>query len=170
MSVSRSIEEIINSEGIITYKVIGKSMEPMIVPNKDLVTIRRKRDNEYFSENDVILYRQKDKLILHRITSVLPKGEYVLLGDNCSIREYGIKNSDILGVLISFKHNGIHYDVSDVKYLKYIQELRNKERERIVRKRIYDISIQHLNFLPDTWMTYIKNFLKRKLVCKIEFI
>ena len=167
--VQMTIENVLRTEKMITYKVVGKSMEPMIIPNKDLVTIRAKDSDESFSENDVVLYRQKGKLTLHRVVSVQAGGEYVLLGDNCSVREYGVKESDILGVLISFKHNGSHYDVLDPRYLKYVHEIRAKERNRIVRKRVYDIIVQHLGFLPNGLKIRVKTLLKKLIVYKIDF-
>ena len=77
--VVQSIEEVLNNYGSITYKVSGKSMEPMIFPNKDIVTIKRKVNSTKLYENDVVLYYQRGKLTLHRIVEVLPKGKYVML-------------------------------------------------------------------------------------------
>ena len=134
--VVQSIEEILHNNGSITYKVLGKSMEPMIVSNRDIVTVKRKSDGVKLYENDVVLYRQNGKLILHRIVKIQPNGEYVILGDNCSRKEYGILENDIIGVLTSFKHNGVHYEVTDQKYVEYIKRLRNAEYTRTKRKLI----------------------------------
>ena len=49
--VVQSIEEVLNNYGSITYKVSGKSMEPMIFPNKDIVTIKRKVNSTKLYEN-----------------------------------------------------------------------------------------------------------------------
>ena len=79
-----SIEDVLNSFGSITYKVSGKSMMPMIVPNRDIVTVKRKTEDMKLNINDIVLYHQKGKLILHRIVAVLPNSRYVILVDNCS--------------------------------------------------------------------------------------
>ena len=168
--VVQSIEEVLINYGSITYKVSGKSMEPMISPNKDIVTIKRKTNSTKLFENDVVLYRQKGKLILHRIVEVLPKGEYVMLGDNCSRKEYGIFEEDIIGVLTSFKHNGIHYDLTNQKYTEYIKKLRDTEYTRTKRKLIYDIIVQNLQFLPNSLYSKIKSILKKLIVYQIAFV
>lgn len=167
--VLRSIEEALYNYGTITYKVSGKSMEPMILSNNDIVTIKRKTNSTILHENDVVLYRQKDKLILHRIVEILPRGRYVTLGDNCSRKEYGILEDDIIGILTSFKHNGVHYDITNQKYKEYIKRLRDTESTRTKRKLIYDIIVQHLQFLPQSLYSKLKRFLKKVIVYQIEF-
>ena len=158
------ITKLLEDEEFVTYKVMGKSMEPMIRHDHDLVTIRRKRVGEHFHENDVVLYRQKGILTLHRIVDCLPDGKYVLLGDNCSKKEYGISNEIIIGVVTSFKHNGLHYDIKDTRYLEYVQHLRLTERKRMRRKLLYDILVQHLGFLHPHLLTKIKSFLNKHLL------
>lgn len=165
-----SIENVLNNNGFISYKVLGKSMEPMIVPNKDIITIKKKTNSIKLYENDVVLYRQKGKLILHRIVEILPNGEYVILGDNCSRKEYGIFEKDIIAVLTSFKHNGVHYETTNQKYLEYIERLRDSEHTRTKRKLLYDIIVQHLQFLPNPLFSILKSILKRFIVYKITFI
>lgn len=168
--ITLSIEEVLNNYGSITYKVTGKSMQPMIFPGKDIVTVIKKKHSTKLQENDVVLYRQKGKLILHRVVKVLPNDEYVILGDNCSRKEYGVSDKDIIGILTSFKHNGIHYDVTDKIYLQYINRLRKSEYCRTKRKLIYDIIIRHLDFLPRTSFLRIKSILKKIIVHQIDFV
>ena len=168
--IVNSIEDVLNNCGTVTYKVFGKSMEPMISPNRDIVTIQRKTNNVELHENDVVLYRQKGKLILHRIVEVVPGGEYIILGDNCSRKEYGIYEDDIIGVLTSFKHNGIHYDIKDSKYTDYVNRLRASENVRTKRKLIYDILVQHLQFLPTSLYFKLKTILKKLIVYQISFV
>lgn len=170
IEVVQSIEEVLKNHGSITYKVSGKSMEPMISPNKDIVTIKRKTNSTKLYENDVVLYRQKGKLILHRIIKILPKGGYVMLGDNCSRREYGVLEEDIIGVLTSFKHNGIHYDITNQKYTEYVKKIRETECTRIKRKLVYDIIVRHLEFLPYSLYSKIKSILKELIVYQITFV
>ena len=91
---TKSIEEILLDEGVITYKVIGKSMEPMIRQNQDLVTIAKKDPKVSCSENDVVLFKKGGNLVLHRIVDVLPDKLYNILGDNCAKIERNIKDKN----------------------------------------------------------------------------
>ena len=43
----------------------------------------------------------------------------VILGDNCAVKEYGIKDSDILAVMTSFIRNDREYSVKDLAYKIY---------------------------------------------------
>ena len=109
-------------------------------------------------------------MILHRIVEVLPEGRYVILGDNCSRKEYNITEDDIIGILTSFKHNGIHYEMTDKRYAVYVKRLRNSEFVRTKRKLIYDILVQHLTFLPPPLFAKVKTCLKKIIVFQIEFV
>lgn len=168
INVYDTLEDILKSEGYFIYKVHGKSMEPMIFQN-DLVTIRKKGQDETFKENDVVLYRYKSKLVLHRIIQVYDEGKYVILGDNCSKKEFGITNENILGILIGFKRLGIHYETNDKNYIEYIKRLRRNEQKRMRHKLIYDILAQHLNILPLPIYISIKKKLKKLIVYNIHF-
>lgn len=166
----QSIEEALNSFGCITYKVSGKSMMPMIIPDRDIVTVKKKAESMKLNINDVVLYHQKDKLILHRIVEVNTDGKYVILGDNCSRKEYNVSEDDIIGILKSFKHNGVHYETTDIKYAEYVKKLRNSESKRTKRKLIYDIIVQHLDFLPSSLYKRVKSCLRKLIVYQIEFV
>lgn len=170
IEIIQSIEDALNLQGCITYKISGKSMEPMLLPNRDLVTIIKRTDNIELSENDVVLYREKGNFVLHRIVEIRKDGELVILGDNCSKKEYGIYKEQVLGVLKSFKHNGVHYEVTDDKYVEYIRQLRETEFKRTTRKLIYDILVIHLHFLPTNIYFTLKKLLKHYLVFQLRFV
>ena len=131
-SGNSSFEELLAMDGFLTYRVQGCSMEPMLFQNRDVITVRSKKPGERFAENDVVLYyRKRDrKYTLHRIVEVC-KDSYVILGDNCFVLERGIKDEDILGVLVSFQRDGKFYDVNDSEYLKYVAKLRRNQDRRI---------------------------------------
>lgn len=164
-----TIEKLLSVDKQITYKVMGKSMLPMIIPNRDLVTIRSKHPDEVFKEDDIVLYRQKGNLTLHRIVGVMPNKEYILLGDNCSRKEYGISDNDIIGLLTRFKHNGYSYTIDSPKYMDYVKSLRNHRDIRRYSKLVYDIIIQHLTFLQTKTYVKAKRFLYSMIVFKIKF-
>ncbi len=132
-----TFEEVLARDGMLTYRVRGVSMEPMLRQDRDLVTIRARCPHERFAENDVVLYyRQIDRRhTLHRIVGEA-SGGYIILGDNCANYECGIPYDDVLGVLVSFIRDGRSYEVSDPAYLAYVQKLRHQERWRISKKRV----------------------------------
>lgn len=117
------IESFLELEGIITYKIKGKSMEPMLRSNIDLITIQKLTPYDILYENDVVLYKHNNLLILHRIIKISKYNEYTILGDNCSLKEYGIKKNQIIGRLVSFTRNGVHYTMDNPIYLNYIERL-----------------------------------------------
>lgn len=113
-----SFEQCLAENGFLTYRVKGTSMEPMLKQGRDLFTVVPKgqaRCKKY----DVVLYRRPpDQYVLHRIIEVRPDS-YVILGDNCVAKEYGIRDEDILGVMTSFLRRGCQVPVSDRRYQVY---------------------------------------------------
>ena len=98
----------------------GTSMLPLLRQGKDLVLIERKKENYRYKEGDVILYRrvEKKQYVLHRIIRVCAD-DYVLLGDNCFSKEYGIRDEDILGIMTGFVRSGRHHSVQEKRYGRY---------------------------------------------------
>ena len=111
-------EAYLEQQGELTYTNVGTSMLPMLRQGRDLFTLTQKtaaRCKKY----DVVLYRSpKNRYVLHRIVKVRAK-DYVILGDNCMRKEYGITDADILAVLTRFVHKGREYAVTDGRYLFY---------------------------------------------------
>lgn len=68
---------------------------------------------------DVVLYRRPPSAyVLHRVVEVREK-DYVILGDNCYNKEYGIPEEDVIGVLTSFVRKGKEYSVEHKGYRFY---------------------------------------------------
>ena len=116
-----TFEEILSEYGMLTYRTQGVSMRPMLHAMRDIVSIRRK-GAERCSLYDVVLYKRGPKYILHRIIEVRDN-DYVILGDNCFTKEYGITDADILGVLDSFVRKGRTYTMDDRRYRRYVRWL-----------------------------------------------
>ncbi|MEI3172870.1 MAG: S24/S26 family peptidase [Lachnospiraceae bacterium] len=113
-----TLKECLAQNGFLTYRIRGVSMQPMLRQGRDLFTVVPKGP-ERCKKYDVVLYRRpSDPYVLHRIIEVRPDS-YVILGDNCIAKEYGIRDQDILGVLTSFQHNGHTVSVSDWRYRLY---------------------------------------------------
>ena len=113
-----TFEDYLQEYGVLIYKNKGNSMRPMLKENRDLFTVARKtgiRCKKY----DVVLYKRNSKeYVLHRIVDIR-NNDYVMLGDNCVNKEYGITDKDIIGVLMSFTHNNKEYKVTDRRYKIY---------------------------------------------------
>ena len=106
-------------KGTITYTCKGVSMLPLLRQQRDLFTIT-KRDGRC-KKYDVVLYKRYDgAYVLHRVIKILPDG-YIILGDNCLNKEYGITDNDILGVMTSFVRDGKEYSVSSKGYRLYVR-------------------------------------------------
>ena len=111
-------EEYIQKNGSLTYTNVGVSMMPLLRQGKDLFTVT-KRNGERCKKGDVVLYkRPPNKYVLHRIVEVRDN-DYVILGDNCINKEYGIKDSDIIGVMTGYVRNGKEHSIYDKSYRLY---------------------------------------------------
>lgn len=118
MSEKQSIESVLNERGFLVYPNVGTSMMPLLRQGKDLMEIRKKpagRCNKY----DAVLYKRGERYILHRILKVRER-DYIIVGDNCWRREFGITDGQILGVLTGVMRDGKRIDVNDKRYQRYV--------------------------------------------------
>jgi len=117
MSNKRSIEDVLREEGIFVSTTVGVSMYPMLRNRKDtiIVTPYQGRLKKY----DVPLYKRSSDYILHRIVEVLPDS-YVICGDNCEKKEYGITDEQILGVLTGFYRGSKKINMDGLAYKIYV--------------------------------------------------
>ena len=115
--IKTTYEEELNRKGKFTYTCSGVSMLPLLRQHKDLFTIEKKQGR--CKKYDVVLYKRPPKsFVLHRVVEVREK-DYVILGDNCLNKEYGIRDEDIIGVMTSFVRKGKEYPVSHKGYRMY---------------------------------------------------
>lgn len=111
-----SIEGIIEKHGVYVCKSKGISMKPMLGNGCDTVFIVPNKGR--LKKYDVALYRRGSDYVLHRVVKVLPDS-YVIRGDNCLNKEYGITDDQIIGVLTSFIRNGKQHSCKDRNYRLY---------------------------------------------------
>lgn len=133
MSNPVSFEDYLAENDSLTYTNVGVSMLPLLRQGKDLFTVRKKGP-ERCKVGDVVLYRRRDQYVLHRVVQVREK-DYVILGDNCVAREYGITDEDILGVMTGFVRGGKEFGVSDLGYRLYSSFWLHMEKPRVFLKR-----------------------------------
>ncbi len=134
MSKPVSIEAYLEEHGTLTYTNVGVSMLPLLRQGRDLLTVRRKGP-ERCAVGDVVLYRGgPGRYVLHRVIQVRPE-DYVILGDNCAAREYGITDRDIIGVMTGYVRGGREHSVEDRGYRVYTWIMLHTAGPRILVKR-----------------------------------
>ena len=115
-----TFEEELKEKGVLVYTNVGTSMRPLIRQGKDVMIISNLdhlgRD---LRKMDVPLYkRESGQYVLHRIIKVNKDG-YVIRGDNTYSNEYGVTDSQILGVLSGVIRNGKEISVNSFGYKVY---------------------------------------------------
>lgn len=114
----QTYEEYLEKNGTMTYSNVGVSMMPLLKQGRDLFTVRKK-GKERCKKYDVVLYRRPPShYVLHRVIRVR-RHDYVILGDNCVSKEYGITDRDIIGVMTGFVHKGKQHTVDEFGYRLY---------------------------------------------------
>ena len=114
-----SFEEELERSGKLVYTTVGTSMNPLIQQDRDLSLIEKPKGR--LKKYDVALYKRPNgQYVLHRVVKVLDDG-YVILGDNCVNKEFNIKETQILGVLVSLVRNGKEVDLNSFGYKIYVR-------------------------------------------------
>ena len=117
MSKASVYEEQLLKHGKIIQRNSGISMLPLLRQNRDVMIIERPKGR--LKKYDCPLYKRSDgKYVLHRILKV-GKTDYVICGDNCTKREYGIIDDDIIGVLTGVIRDGKEISVESRRYRLY---------------------------------------------------
>ena len=101
------------------YTNVGDRMWPLLHEGRDLMIIDKKPEGR-MKKYDAILYKRPcGKYIMHRILKVR-QDDYVLCGDNRWLREFGVKDEWILGVLTAVVRKGKRVSVTSWKYRLYV--------------------------------------------------
>ena len=115
MCEKTTYEQQLLTQGVLYDTTRGSSMRPFLRSGEDIMVITRK-GAERCGIYDAILYRRSNgQYVLHRIVGVGPDG-YILRGDNCIRREYGIADDQVLGVLTGVIRKGRQMDVNSRGY------------------------------------------------------
>ncbi len=115
------IAEKLDSGGSVTFRPHGISMLPLIRQGVDSVTIEK--PNKRPTVGDVVFYRRTNgQFVLHRIIGV-DKAGYVLCGDNQWVKEYGITENQIIGVMIELLRDDKIVAMDNPEYIRYVKTL-----------------------------------------------
>ncbi len=112
-----AFETILARDGILVYKTRGRSMEPMLRQNRDLVVIRV--PSSRLKKYDAALYKRNGRYVLHRVVGVRD-GYYLIRGDNT----YGLEkvpDEAVIGVLTGFQRKGKEISADDRFYRCYVR-------------------------------------------------
>ena len=113
-----TFEEQLAQNGKLIYTNKGDSMMPLIKQDRDLLIIEPAIGR--LKKYDVPLYkRDSGQYVLHRILKVL-EDDYVICGDNRWVKEYGIQDRHIIGVLTAVVRDGKEISVNNWKYKLYV--------------------------------------------------
>ena len=111
-----SFEEELEKSGKLVYTNVGVSMRPLIRQDRDILIIEKPKGR--LKKYDVPLYKRGSQYVLHRIVKVR-ENDYVICGDNCMKKEYGITDEQIIGVLTSLVRGGKELDFNSFGYKLY---------------------------------------------------
>ena len=113
-----TFEEELNRTGRLIYTNVGDSMLPLIRQGRDLLIIEKSHGR--LKKYDIPLYRRDSgQYVLHRILKVRDS-DYVICGDNRWVKEYGITDRHIIGVMKAVVRKGREVSVSNWRYRLYV--------------------------------------------------
>ena len=114
-----SYEEQLEKYGQFVYTNVGDSMMPLLRQHRDLIVID-KRPQSRCKKYDVVLYRRPTgEYVLHRILKVR-RDDYIICGDNRYVREFGVPDDWIIGILTAVVRDGKELSVTDWNYRLYV--------------------------------------------------
>ena len=116
MNNIKQIEEVIQEQGMLVCTTAGTSMYPMLRDRRDTIIVEPYEGR--LKKYDVPLYKSGTRYVLHRIVEVRPDS-YVICGDNCERKEYGITDEHILGVLTGFYRGSKRINMNSWLYKAY---------------------------------------------------
>ncbi len=114
---SKSIEDVLEKEGVIAAVISGVSMSPLLKTHRDMVVLTRV--DGILKKYDIALYKSGDKYVLHRVIKVLAdKKVYIIRGDN-TYRKETVPFESVLAYLTSFNRKGKSISCKKISYRFY---------------------------------------------------
>lgn len=100
-----TFEQILREQGRLVYTNVGDSMMPLLRQGRDLMVIQQRPQGRCKRLDAVLYKRPNGKYVMHRILKVR-KDDYVICGDNRCVREFGVPDEWIIGVLTGVIRDG----------------------------------------------------------------
>lgn len=108
------LEQLLADGNSIQVRPRGYSMYPLFIPGRDEAIISPVEKKLH--RGDVVLYRRMEGiLVLHRLWKVDEAG-YYMVGDNQSLVEGPLQESQIKGILTEVIRDGKRFSVKDLRY------------------------------------------------------
>ena len=123
MSSNKTIEQILNKDGVYLSTTIGDSMEPMLFDRQNTVVI--KKIDHLLNKYDSPLYKRPNgKYVLHRIIKINKKKKYyVTLGDN-RYKSEKVPFDWVIGYLEGYYVKDTYITTTNKKYVSYVKKLK----------------------------------------------
>lgn len=106
------IKDKLDSEGEVVFKITGNSMQPFMIHDKTLVTI--KKIDKKLEKHDIVFYKINDHFILHRILKI-KQNHIITCGDGLTLLEH-INISDIFAIVTKFQNGNKVTSVNNIFY------------------------------------------------------
>jgi len=103
------------TEGKLIHTNVGDSMMPFLREGRDLMVIEPRPAGRCKRLDAVLYKRPNGKYVMHRILKVR-KNDYVLCGDNRVMREFGVQEDWIFGILTGIIRDGKTIPTTDWRY------------------------------------------------------
>ena len=112
------IKEKIDNNGTVQLPITGTSMIPLLVWGRDSVELIKCEDAQKY---DIIFYRRDNgQFVLHRIVDKDENG-FILCGDNQWVKEFGIQDRHIIGIVKSITRKNKTFSVDKLSYKLYVK-------------------------------------------------
>lgn len=123
MSSNKTIEQILDKDGVYLSTTIGDSMEPMLFDRQSTVVI--KKIDHLLNKYDIPLYKRPNgKYVLHRIIKVNKKKKlYITLGDN-RYKSEKVPFDWVIGYLEGYYVKDTYITTTNKKYVSYVKKLK----------------------------------------------
>ena len=113
------IKEQLDEGRTVSFVPNGKSMEPMLKGGADMIILKKPSGRLHLFDVAMYYRRETDSYVVHRVVGFKKDMTYIMLGDNNFLREYGISDDDVIGVVINYYHKGRMRSVNDLTYKIY---------------------------------------------------
>lgn len=154
--ITLKIKEILEKEGFAVCSFRGKSMNPLLLENRDTVKLEKLLKDDVVLPGDIVLFERKNgSLVLHRVMKI--KGRKLeICGDNCLFGEL-VSRDRIIAKMPGFYLSGKYVSLDDTEYAEYGKELLHsyeKKKEKAKKKYIEEHGR----------MRYILHIIKQKIL------